>query len=426
MTPATIIARKRDSHELTESQIADFINGYVDGSVSEGQMAAMAMAIFLNGMTAEETATLTRVMLETGVVLSWSDQSPVVDKHSTGGIGDKVSLVLAPLLACCDLRVPMISGRGLGPTGGTLDKLESIAGFRCDLSIDEIRTQTDSVGCVITGATNELVPADRKLYALRDVTATVPSLPLITASIMSKKLAEGLDALVLDVKYGSGAGMKSLDDARKLAQSMVDVGKLMGLNTSAFLTNMHEPLGRMVGNTVEVNECVATLQGQGPADLRELTLGLASDLLLSIGKESDENAAREGLARLLDSGKAYETFAEMVQAQGGDIDATRPLAPQTEIVAEESGYVEFIDGEKLGVAVIELGGGRKFPNDRLDHSTGVETLVNNAEKVTRGQPLFRVFAEPEQVDAIRPLLSAAVGIRDECPTERSLIAERLG
>ena len=268
MNASFLIAKKRDGGELSAEEIAWLVHGYVAGHVPDYQKAAWAMAVYLRGMTVAETAALTEAMLHSGRTLTWpAGGLPKVDKHSTGGIGDKVSLVLAPLLACCGVQVPMISGRGLGATGGTLDKLESIPGFRTDLSIDEMRRMLAEGGCFITGTTHDLVPADRKLYALRDVTGTVPSIPLITASIMSKKLAEGLDALVLDVKFGSGAFMKTLAEARQLAESLVATGKQMGVPTTALLTDMGQPLGRMAGNAVEVNETVTALQGNGPADL---------------------------------------------------------------------------------------------------------------------------------------------------------------
>ncbi len=262
MNPSTLIAKKRDGGVLSADEIGWFINGFVTGDVADYQMSAMAMAIFIRDMTVDETAALTEHMLNSGAVFTWPNATrPMVDKHSSGGLGDKVSLILAPMLACCDVWVPMISGRGLGATGGTLDKLEAIPGFRTDLSMDEMQRVTRGVGCVISGATEDLVPADRKLYALRDVTGTVPSIPLITASIMSKKLAEGLDALVLDVKYGSGAFMKTLDDARRLAESLVRTGQRMNVATSACVTDMNQPLGRMVGNAVEVDESIDALSG---------------------------------------------------------------------------------------------------------------------------------------------------------------------
>ncbi len=284
MNPVEIIARKRDGHALSVGEIHHMIRGFAVGDVADAQMSALAMAILLNGMSTEETLDLTQAMLLSGQTLEWpNDGIPRVDKHSTGGIGDKISLILAPLLACCDLQVPMISGRGLGPTGGTLDKLESIPGFRTDLSLHETHVVVRDVGCVITGASPEIAPADRKLYALRDVTGTVPSIPLITASIMSKKLAEGLDALVLDVKVGSGAFMKTLGDARTLARLMVAVGHGMGTSTTAIITDMQQPLGRMVGNTLEVAETIDVLQGGGPRDVVELTLALGSELLMTSG-----------------------------------------------------------------------------------------------------------------------------------------------
>src|SRR5262245_22400391 len=292
MNPAVLIAKKRDGRELARNEIVYLVHGFTRGTIPEYQMAAFAMAVFLQGMTTDETAALTDAMLQSGVWLVWPQRDrPIVDKHSTGGIGDKTSLVLAPLLACCGLAVPMISGRGLGATGGTLDKLEAIPGFRTDLSPAEIQATVERVGCAITGASAEIVPADRKLYALRDVTATVPSIPLITASIMSKKLAESLDALVLDVKFGSGAFMKTLADARRLAQSLVATGKRMGVRTTALLTDMNQPLGRMAGNLVEVHEVIACLKGEGPADLWELTRELAAELV----GNSSPHAPRERL-----------------------------------------------------------------------------------------------------------------------------------
>src|SRR4051812_43079517 len=296
--PALIIARKRDGAALGSAEISSFIAGYSRGEIPDYQMAALAMAIYLRGMTTEETAALTDAMLASGQRMQWnSGGKPKVDKHSTGGIGDKTSLILAPLLACCGLAVPMISGRGLGATGGTLDKLEAIPGFRTDLSLEGIQEITERVGCVITGATAEIAPADKKLYALRDVTATVPSIPLITASIMSKKLAESLDALVLDVKFGTGAFMKSLESARILARSLVDTGKRMGVKTSALLTDMNQPLGRMAGNLVEVHESIATLEGRGPPDLWDCTRELAAELLLLTGQAR----GREEAFRMLEN-----------------------------------------------------------------------------------------------------------------------------
>ena len=369
MNVVSLISKKRDGGELTDDEIGSLIAGYVRGDVPDYQMASWAMAVYLRGMTVAEIAALTEHMLHSGVTFEWpAGESPKVDKHSTGGIGDKVSLPLAPLLACCDLQVPMISGRGLGATGGTLDKLEAIPGFRTNLSTAEFQQVCRDVGCVISGATADLVPADRKLYALRDVTGTVPSIPLITASIMSKKLAEGLDALVLDVKHGSGAFMKTLDDARALARSMVDTGKRMGVPTTALLTDMNQPLGRMAGNANEVNESVDALVGKGPADLMEVTLELGAELLVLAKRESTTAAARKRLEKAISSGAGLEKFREMVAAQGGDLDAPRPVAPAHEIGSPWAGYVTAIDTERLGYVIINLGGGRKQLGDKLDLS----------------------------------------------------------
>src|SRR5688572_20708452 len=307
MNVVKLISKKRDGGELSHAEMDSLIDGYVRGDVHDYQMSAWAMAVFLRGMTVAETAALTEHMLHSGATFQWpAGEAPKVDKHSTGGIGDKVSLPLAPLLACCDVQVPMISGRGLGATGGTLDKLESIPGFRTNLSTEEMQAVCRRVGCVISGATAELVPADRKLYALRDVTGTVPCIPLITASIMSKKLAEGLDALVLDVKHGTGAFMKTLDNARALARSMVDTGKRMGVPTVALLNDMNQPLGRMAGNANEVNESVDALKGQGPADLMEVTLELGAELLVLAKREPTTAAARHRLQRAISSGAGLE------------------------------------------------------------------------------------------------------------------------
>ncbi len=426
MNPIQLISKKRDGGELAAEEIGALVGGYVRGDVPDYQMAAWAMAVYIRGMSVAETAALTEHMLRSGITFEWPDRkAPIVDKHSTGGIGDKVSLPLAPLLACCDLAVPMISGRGLGATGGTLDKLEAIPGFRTDLSTAEFQKVCREVGCVISGATADLVPADRKLYALRDVTGTVPSIPLITASIMSKKLAEGLDALVLDVKHGSGAFMKSLEGARALARSMVDTGKRMGVPTTALITDMNQPLGRMAGNAVEVDESVAALRGEGPADLLEVTLALGAELLVLSGRASSPAAARDRLQNAIDSGAALEKFRQMVAAQGGDLDAPRSVAPAQEIAAPRGGFVTTIDTERLGYAIIHLGGGRKQLGDKLDLSVGLEMLIRLGDKVEPGQPLVRVFAEPQAADGVRADLLAAVTLGDNPIDPPPLVVERI-
>lgn len=426
MVPAALIARKRDGDALTAAEIGEFIARYTDGSIPDYQMAAMAMAIYLRGMSVDETAALTDCMLRSGAVLEWtSPRPPKVDKHSTGGIGDKTSLVLAPLLACCGLQVPMISGRGLGATGGTLDKLESIPGFRTNLSRDEICRITESVGCVITGATSDLVPADRKLYALRDVTATVPSIPLITASIMSKKLAESLTALVLDVKFGSGAFMKTREQARELAHSLVATGKRMGVQTTALLTDMNQPLGKLVGNAVEVDESVATLRGDGPQDLVDVTLALGAELLVSTGIDESIPSGIHQLQAHIDSGAGLEKLREMVAAQGGELDAPRPVAPAREVPAERAGFVAHIDTETLGLAVIEMGGGRKQLTDALDLSTGLEMQVRVGDWVDRGSAIATIFSKPQVADNVMRLVQRAVQLADTAPQPLPLIVERI-
>jgi pyrimidine-nucleoside phosphorylase len=426
MNPVWIIARKRDGEELSADEIAYFISKYAVGEIPDYQMSALAMAIYLRGMTTAEIAALTDNMLASGARFTWPDGGmPKVDKHSTGGIGDKISLPLAPMLACCGLQVPMISGRGLGATGGTLDKLEAIPGFRTNLSMEEMAQVMEKIGCVISGATADLVPADRKLYALRDVTATVPSIPLITASIMSKKMAEGLNALVLDVKFGSGAFMKTSELARELAVSMVNTGKRMNVHTTALLTDMNQPLGRMVGNAVEVDESVAALEGQGPADLMEATLALGAELLVSTGVADSINSAREKLQQTIDSGAAREKFAQMVAAQGGDLEAPRPVAPASDVSAKRGGYVAAMNTEKLGQSVIAMRGGRKQLGDELDLSTGFEMLIRLGDRVEAAQPLAKLFALANVAEEGRKLLLEAIEIADGPPTVGPLILERI-
>ncbi|MAT71065.1 MAG: thymidine phosphorylase [Planctomycetaceae bacterium] len=425
MNPVWTIEKKRDHGELTAEEIGEFILGFARGEVPDYQMSALAMAIYLNGMTTAETAALTDNMLASGARFEWlADDRPMVDKHSSGGVGDKVSLILAPMLACCGLAVPMISGRGLGSTGGTLDKLEAIPGFRTNLSMDEMQRVTREVGCVISGATPELVPADQKLYSLRDVTATVPSIPMITGSIMSKKLAEGLTALVLDVKFGSGAFMKTAEQARQLAESLVATGARMGVATTALLTDMNQPLGRMCGNAVEVDESVDALEGRGPADVMEVTLALGVELLAATGVASGD-AARGQLQQTIDSGAAREKFAEMVAAQGGELDAPRAVAPATEVTSPRAGHVAAVDAEAIGKTIIAMKGGRRQKGDVLDLSTGVEMLVRVGDAVDSGQPLARLFAQPGDVAAASAMLLDAITLNDASAPPLPLIVDRV-
>ena len=326
MNVAQIIEAKRDGKELDAASIEQLVSGYADGSIEDYQMSAFAMAVYFQSMTEPEMIALTKAMIDSGERLSWGSAKPTVDKHSTGGVGDKISIVLAPMLACCDVEVPMISGRGLGSTGGTLDKLESINGYRTELSGDEFRSVINWCGCSIASASDKLAPADQKLYALRDVTATVPSIPLIVSSILSKKIAAGVDALVLDVKWGSGAFMKTIDDAKNLADMLVAVGNELGVNTIAEISDMNQPLGKMIGNAVEIDEAVEVLEGGGPADVRDLSILLGSRLLVAANVESSLESAKQQLQTTIDDGTALKKLAEMVKSHGGDLSQPRKRA----------------------------------------------------------------------------------------------------
>lgn len=389
-----IIERKREGNELSAEEIRFFIEGFTDGSIPDYQMSALAMAIYFQGMTSVETAALTTEMMFSGETIDPASLPGIkADKHSTGGIGDKTSLILAPLAAACGLTVPMISGRGLGITGGTLDKLEAIPGFRTDLSEQEFFQTLETVGCAIIGQTAQLAPADKKLYALRDVTGTVPSIPLITASIMSKKLAEGINTLVLDVKWGKGAFMKSIEDARQLAQSMVDVGRSMEKNVRAFITDMNAPLGRAAGNALEVQECLEVLRGAGPDDLRELTVELTAHML----ELSNVRKTKDEIFQCLENGAALEKFESMVAAQGGSTDWKFSEAEiQEPILAPEDGVVTAVDAELIGKACLLLGAGRSKPDDSIDHSVGIGQMKKPGEKVKKGEPLAVVFSNDQK------------------------------
>jgi pyrimidine-nucleoside phosphorylase len=416
LSPVAVIERKRDGHTLSKEEIDYLISGYAKDQVTDYQMAAWAMAVFIRGMTPSEIANLTKAMIATGDVLRPVGDVPRVDKHSTGGLGDKVSLILGPLLACAGVHVPMISGRGLGITGGTLDKLEAIPDYRTDLSEAEIESQLKSIGCVITGASAKIVPADKKLYALRDVTATVPSIPLITASILSKKAAESLNGLILDVKFGSGAFMQSEGDARALAESLVRTGKELSISTSALLTDMTQPLGQAIGNGNEVIESIETLQGKGPDDVRELTIELSARVLHQVGAASSVEEARSSLVGLLDSGAAYERFEQMVAAQRGNLKNLPSLAKSSDFCATKSGIVQSMNGQKIGHAVIALGGGRKFVGQAIDPTVGLEMQVRVGDRVEQGEPLVKVFAsESSDREAALKWLHDAFQIGDSQP-----------
>ncbi len=386
-TPA-LIEKKRDGHAHTAGEIQFLIQGFTAGSIPDYQMSALAMAIYFSGMAPEETADLTRAMLDSGGRFHWPEGSPrIIDKHSTGGVGDKISLILAPLLACDDnCWVPMISGRGLGLTGGTLDKLESIPGFNVSLTRDQALVQLEKIGVAMMGQTADICPADKKLYRLRDVTGTVPSQPLIVASIMSKKLAESLDALVLDVKYGSGAFMKTRTAAESLASEMISVGVGMGVDTRAFLTPMDEPLGHAVGNALEVQEALETLRGQGPPDLVSLTLHLAAEVA---------TVDRSQLETWLHDGTALAKFEALVEAQGGDLKSfsNQPSAPIIrDIKAPVSGTLTGLDADAVARAAFALGAGRATTDATIDFAVGFDRIAKAGATVEKNQPLARLHA----------------------------------
>ena len=419
-----IIQKKRDGEALDSVEISAVIDGFVSGEVPEYQVAALAMAIYFQGMDESETSALTRALMDSGESLDWAGvEGARVDKHSTGGQGDKVSLVLAPLVASCGLQVPMVAGRGLGPTGGTIDKLESIPGYRTELAAAEIRRITEEVGCVIASQGGDFAPADGRLYALRDVTATVASVPLITASIMSKKLAEGLDALALDIKWGSGAFMKDVESARSLGEAMAAVGENMGVKTSFLVSDMNQPLGRAVGNANEVREALATLAGEGPADLLEVVFELGAVMLTSAGCAEDMVAARALLEKELASGRPLEKFHEMVRTQGGDLSAELELAPASEVRAARAGYVSAIDGEALGYALIALGGGRRLIEDTVDPSVGLQMRVRLGDEVEEGQPLVELLSAGRGHDEALSLVAGAILIMDEPTVAPSLFTD---
>ncbi|HMJ06879.1 MAG TPA: thymidine phosphorylase [Chthoniobacterales bacterium] len=405
----SLIEKKRDGHELNAAEIDALIKDFTRGDVADYQMSAWAMAVFFRGMTAQETQHLTTAMMQSGRVLKYPPGSPPkVDKHSTGGVGDKVSLILAPLLACDEVWVPMISGRGLGITGGTLDKLESIPGFNVNLEERRALKQLDQIGVFMIGQTADICPADKKLYALRDVTGTVPSQPLIVASIMSKKLAESLDRLVLDVKFGAGAFMKTRAEAEQLAASMTEVGTLMGVQVVHRLSPMDEPLGHAVGNALEVAECVEVLRGSGPPDLVELVLDLASEV---------STAPREQLARWLADGNAWRKFVELVEVQDGDATVLEKIAQihrapvQRPLAARQAGVIAKMNAEAIGRASIFLGGGRQQAHDAIDFAVGFSQIKKVGAPIASGEPLLIVHARSEKdLATVLPLLENAVEI----------------
>ncbi len=421
MNAVDVIRTKRDGQRLSDEQIRWFLAAYTAGDVADEQAAALLMAIVWRGMQPDELATWTAAMIESGERMDLSSVTrPTVDKHSTGGVGDKVSLILAPLVASCGAAVPQLSGRGLGHTGGTLDKLESIAGWQALLTPDEMVRVLRDVGAVICAAGPGLAPADRKLYALRDVTATVESIPLIASSIMSKKIAEGTSALVLDVKVGSGAFMTELAMARELAETMVGIGTANEVRTAAVLTAMDTPLGNAAGNALEVVESVEVLQGGGPRDLVDVTLALAREMLDLVEIDADPG-------EVLASGRAYDTYLAMIRAQGGDPDAPLPVTADIEtITAGADGYLERLDARAVGVAAWRLGAGRSRKEDPVSPVAGVVCLAKPGDAVRRGQPILELHVDdPAKVDGARDALRDAITIAAVPPPPAPLVIDRV-
>ena len=415
MRAVDIIIKKRDGGELSRAEIEFFVQGMTQGEIPDYQVAAWAMAVYFQGMTARETTDLTLAMARSGEVLDLSDTVPfAVDKHSTGGVGDKVTLVVEPLVAACGVPVGKMSGRGLGYSGGTVDKLESIPGYRASLSTESFKRQLKEIGVVLTGQSADLAPADGKLYALRDVTGTVDSIPLIASSVMSKKIAGGAQAIVLDVKAGSGAFMPTVAEAAKLAQAMVEIGRIAGRRVVALISDMNQPLGHAVGNTLEVKEAIETLRGAGPHDFREHCLEVAGHLLRLAGKARTPKAARARLEAALADGSAFAKFRQLVEAQGGDVRVIEnpDLLPKASLVetvnAPRSGYLREVNAREIGLASVDLGAGRAKKGDSIDHAVGLVIHHKVSDRVRKGEPLFTIHAnDAAQLKAAKARVLAA-------------------
>jgi thymidine phosphorylase len=417
-----VIIAKRDKRELSDEQIRWVIDAYTRGVVAEEQMSALNMAVLLNGMTRREIATWTDAMIKSGERMDFSSlKNPTADKHSTGGVGDKITLPLAPLVAVFGVAVPQLSGRGLGHTGGTLDKLESVPGWQAGMSKEAMLAQLDDVGAVICAAGSGLAPADKKLYALRDVTGTVEAIPLIASSIMSKKIAEGTGALVLDVKVGSGAFMKNIDDARELARTMVDLGTDAGVKTVALLTDMSTPLGLTAGNAIEVRESVEVLSGGGPADVVELTVRLAEEMLEAAGKGGQDVRAA------LQDGRALDAWNRMIRAQGGDPEAPMAVAKHNEqILAERDGFVTAMDAYAVGVAAWRLGAGRARKEDPVQAGAGVEIHRKPGDPVRKGEPILTLLTDtPDRFERAKEALAGGIQIGDAAPDPTPVVLDRI-
>ncbi|MCM1323502.1 MAG: thymidine phosphorylase [Acetobacter sp.] len=435
MLPQEIIRKIRNHAKLTNEEISFFIKGVSKGDIADIQAASFTMAVFLNGFSKDETLALTLAMRDSGEKLSWKDlDAPVVDKHSTGGVGDKVSLMLAPMLAACGVYVPMIAGRGLGHTGGTLDKLDSLKGYQTTVDMDVFRKTVKNVGCAIIGQTADLAPADKKIYAIRDVCATVESIPLITASILSKKLAAGLQYLVMDIKCGNGAFMENMERASELAHSIANVANGAGTKTSALLTNMDSVLGTTVGNALEVKEALAYLKGEQPdSRLDEVTIALCAELLINSGKAKDKDAATQQLRQVITSGAAYEKFVKMAAALGADttvLEKYEEKQPQAKyikpIYAPKSGYVSSMDTREIGLGVIMLGGGRTTPMQKINYTTGFTSFCQIGDKVDEKTPLCYVHTETEDVIAeVTKQVQNAIHISNEKPDYQPTIIRKI-
>ncbi len=443
MRACDIIKKKREGLELADKELSYMIRGYVSGQIPDYQISAMLMAVLFKGMTGEETLSLTKLMLDSGSRIDLSGiPGPNIDKHSTGGVGDKTSIILAPLLAAAGITVPMVAGRGLGHTGGTLDKLEAIPGFRTSLSVPEFIKNLRDIGVSIIGQTGEIAPADKKLYALRDVTATIDSIPLIASSIMSKKLAEGIDGLVLDVKAGSGAFMKTIEDARKLAETMVGIGNSAGKKTVALITDMDQPIGKTVGNSLEVKECISALRGKWQDDLKELTLSLGAWMIEVAAKTvgftfrcegrdlANLEEYRTGLASLIENGGAFKKFVEMVSAQGGDPETVfKPaLLPSArlmkQVAAGASGYIRRMDAGKIGMASMLLGAGRERITDSIDYSAGIILNRKTGDYVRSGEQVAMLYYNNERnLEEAEEIFLGGVEIGPQKPEHRKVVLE---
>ncbi|MGE5340027.1 MAG: thymidine phosphorylase [Candidatus Omnitrophota bacterium] len=424
-----IISKKRDGNPLTTDEIEFFIHGYVNGDIPDYQASALLMAIYIRGLTSRELTDLTRIMMQSGDLISLeSVDGTKIDKHSTGGVGDKISFIVAPLVAACGVKVPMLSGRGLGHTGGTLDKLESIPGFNVFLQPARFKETLKNVGMVICGQTENIVPADRKLYALRDVTATVTSIPLISASIMSKKLALGTDGIVLDVKTGSGAFMRRIEDSIELCKTMVDIGENSNRKTIGLITGMDQPLGNAVGNSLEIIESIEALKGNGPADVMEVTFGLGAAMLVAAGVETDYRSAIEHLEKVLKTHQPLEIFQTFIAAQGGDerVCENYLLFPQvqyrTEFLAEKDGFISKINAFEVGMAALDIGAGRKKKEENVDHSCGFMFNKKVGHKVNKGDSILTIYAnDTGLIETARTRLQRAITISNEKTPENKII-----